>query len=242
MWDRVDKSGPNGCWLWTGPKSAGRAPGYGRVYIGGKGYQAHRLAYEELVGPIPAGLVIDHLCRNPACVNPAHLEPVTNAENIRRGLAIRTHCPQGHEYTPENVRHRANGHRSCKRCHRDEEAVRKRRKPGFLEPPSICEDGMRHYEVISGEMVTCSWMEPPEPFCCWGLYLAKNKHSARAMAVKDPEFHEWVREKRGDGVPPFTGLKVQLTRCDHGHCWGCDPCPTCEAEDKSAWLLDVATS
>lgn len=72
----------DGCWLWTGS----RRGGYGRAKLAGIGsIDAHRLSYEHHVGPIPDGLVIDHLCRNRSCINPAHLEPVTTKENIRRG-------------------------------------------------------------------------------------------------------------------------------------------------------------
>lgn len=70
-----------GCWLWQGTLRAG----YGRVKIGGRLQEAHRASYEHHVGPIPEGLVVDHLCRNRSCINPAHLEPVTEMENIRRG-------------------------------------------------------------------------------------------------------------------------------------------------------------
>ena len=74
----------DGCWLWTG----GRRGGYGRIKLAETGtVDAHRLSYEHHIGPIPDGLVIDHLCRNRSCINPAHLEPVTTAENIRRGEA-----------------------------------------------------------------------------------------------------------------------------------------------------------
>lgn len=93
------------CLVWTGST---RAKGYGAHWHIDRRYASHRWLYERWVGPIPDGLVIDHLCRNPPCCNPAHLEPVTSAENTRRGLtgqywAAKTHCPQGHEYTEENT-------------------------------------------------------------------------------------------------------------------------------------------
>lgn len=103
------------CWNWVGTKYS---TGYGKigmpmangVYVGGhKEVPAHRAMYERYVGPIPKGLDLDHLCRNRACVNPAHLEPVTRSVNLRRGAGVRgidereTHCPQGHEFTPANT-------------------------------------------------------------------------------------------------------------------------------------------
>ena len=113
FWEFVTKT--DTCWLWTGP----RWGGYGRY----RHAQAHRLAYEALVGPIPKGLVIDHLCRVRHCVNPAHMEPVTNVENVMRGLAPsavnarKTHCIHGHEFTPENTRPKPKG-RECRECFR----------------------------------------------------------------------------------------------------------------------------
>lgn len=110
------------CWIWT---AALDPYGYGRFWANGGMVLAHRWAYEHFVGPIPAGLVVDHLCSNPPCVNPAHLDPCTQAENVRRGesgarQAAITQCPRGHEYTPDNtyVIPRT-GSRSCRACAQD---------------------------------------------------------------------------------------------------------------------------
>lgn len=109
----------DGCWQWIGHVSGG---GYGQVALRGVRVAAHRLAYELLVEQVPAGGVLDHLCRNRACINPDHLEPVAQAINVQRGLtgwnnATKTHCPYGHEYTPENT-YVSRGKRFCRECAR----------------------------------------------------------------------------------------------------------------------------
>lgn len=94
----------NGCWLWQGNVDT---KGYGRLWDGAthRTVYAHRYFYVQLGFTIPAGLVLDHLCRVTRCVRPTHLEPVTIAENIRRGIgkSLKSKCANGHDYTPENV-------------------------------------------------------------------------------------------------------------------------------------------
>lgn len=116
---------PNsGCHLWLGALSAG----YGSFERSNskKCIKAHVWAWTRLHGPVPDGFELDHKCRVKSYVNPAHLEPVTHQENTRRGV-FKTHCPQGHELTPDNLRAHKLGHRQCKRCHREKERVRSRR-------------------------------------------------------------------------------------------------------------------
>lgn len=143
FWAKVNKEAPvpeyaphlGPCWFWTGAKS--KVPlgaGYGHFHSGERQVKAHRFAYELLVGPIPEGLELDHLCRVRKCVNPAHLEPVTHAENIRRGYEagaaeghLKSHCVNGHAYMGENVLITGTPpRRVCRSCRR--ETARRLRK------------------------------------------------------------------------------------------------------------------
>lgn len=125
-----------GCWLWqlsTDPS------GYGQIFFEGRILRAHRAAYETWVGPIPDGLVIDHVhergCRHRHCVNPAHLEPVTRTENARRGMSPaqitwRTGvCKRGHRIEGKNARPTSPGHFQCRACY---DAARERRRTEYV--------------------------------------------------------------------------------------------------------------
>lgn len=117
FWEWVDRGAPEECWEWQRSKFK---TGYGAVRFGGKTRIAHRVAYEFAHGPIPDGLHIDHKCRNRACVNPEHLEAVTQAENNRREAeALRKpECRHGHLWTPENTIYMRDGDKLCRECNR----------------------------------------------------------------------------------------------------------------------------
>lgn len=140
-----------GCVIWDGEIAQG---GYGRMWIRGANRRIHRVSYEVHVGQIPSGLVIDHLCRNRRCVNHAHLEPVTPAENMRRSprfaewkrpaektliwdtkvllrMYPRSHCANGHELVPDNIfyrKHRPAGAGYCRKCALQYHAKRRQAK------------------------------------------------------------------------------------------------------------------
>lgn len=129
FWAKVNKT--DTCWLWTAYKSNG---GYGRIKVDGQMVPAHRVAYKLLVGPIPEGMELDHLCRVRHCVNPAHLEPVTHGENTLRSTspaaihAAKTHCVNGHPFDAANTYLRPTGGRACRACNRAAAYAYKARK------------------------------------------------------------------------------------------------------------------
>lgn len=137
FWPKVDKTGE--CWIWTRAQSY---DGYGRLHVRINGKHkwllAHRLAYELVVGPVPAGLVIDHLCRVRACVNPAHMRAVTSRENwfepksqvCAAVNSRKTHCKRGHALSGGNLIERIVSRgtllRVCRECSRDRSRERQR--------------------------------------------------------------------------------------------------------------------
>lgn len=135
----IDVRGSEECWPWRGKTSRG----YGRLVVDGQARQAHRLAYEHFVGPIPVGMDIDHVCHNDSgcvggpcshrrCCNPSHLEPATRAENVMRGESSaaknsrKTYCIRGHAFTPENTLLTSLGRRECRSCRNEREKARGR--------------------------------------------------------------------------------------------------------------------
>lgn len=129
--DRMDKyieAEPNtGCWLWVGRVGPN---GYGMTSVNGKNVNAHRAAYESLVGPVPPGLQLDHLCRVRCCVNPKHLEPVTPKVNSERGAGSTPTCKYGHPRVEHSRLRAAKGDRHCWTCAL-ERATRYRRERRF---------------------------------------------------------------------------------------------------------------
>lgn len=138
LWEKACESS-DGCWIWQGSRNP---VGYGQIRAPGRRgalLAAHRVAYEFVVGLIPAGLTIDHLCRNTSCINPAHMEPVTLRENIRRGAAVQTHCKYGHplDGRMRDKKMRSGWARYCKTClrHRNHRRHAMRVAAEVLVPP-----------------------------------------------------------------------------------------------------------
>jgi hypothetical protein len=120
FWNRVEPDSDH--WIWTGQINN---KGYGLAWWNGKKRPAHVAVWEALIGPIPEGLELDHTCDRTECVNPAHLEVVTHAENMRRSSERQTHCRKaGHPRTAENVYRDPHGNTRCRLCAREADARR----------------------------------------------------------------------------------------------------------------------
>lgn len=175
---------PNICWDWTGYLQRG----YGRIKDNSKQRRAHRWAYEAFVGPISRGLTIDHLCRNRACVNPAHLEVVSAGENVLRGYAPaainarKTHCKYGHRFTVETAkpvkRHGRIVGVCCRICERRE---RRRRRQG-PPPPTI-----RHGTISGYTNYRCRCAK-----CCEVRSASDKEYKSRKREMFMARLREWL--------------------------------------------------
>lgn len=135
FWDKVLVSPESGCWEWTASRYVA---GYGQFAVkcldgAWRPRGAHRWAYEHLVGPVPVELVVDHLCNNPPCCNPSHMQIVTQGQNVLRGESLSaqrarmTHCPRGHELAGDNLALERGRKRVCIACRRARAARRRQR-------------------------------------------------------------------------------------------------------------------
>lgn len=130
FWAFMDRPSPTACWTWGGAATLG----YGRFWLNGRLTLAHRVSYELHRGDIPPGLVIDHICRNRGCVNPAHLQPLTSGQNVLLGAGItatnarKTQCLKGHGLSGENLYVTPRGHRHCIECQRERVRLWRQRK------------------------------------------------------------------------------------------------------------------
>jgi len=122
FWMSVKKGGPEECWIWKKSLDVG---GYGVFWVGDKHMKAHRYSWQLVHGPVDPTLCLDHLCRVRSCVNPAHLEPVTNRINVLRGVSIvakvasSDKCMKGHSLSDDNCRITPKGHRLCRICEKE---------------------------------------------------------------------------------------------------------------------------
>ena len=174
----------HGCLIWQG---ACAKTGYGVAWDGHSARGAHRIVFERSVGAVPAGQVLDHLCRNRRCVNIAHLEPVTPQENVLRGLgpaalnALKTHCPFGHEYSDSNTMVVKKKYRGCKQCYLD--LLAKRRATLLHRGPDGAAICCKRGHPLTADNVYTSGRERPTCKTCFRerarAYAAKKKTSAR---------------------------------------------------------------
>lgn len=183
FWARVEKG--EGCWLWLGSKVGN---GYGYAWWNGRGLRAHRLSWLLTHGSLPSQ-TLDHLCRNRLCVRTDHLEDVSMRENIMRGAGItainarKSHCDNGHAFTPDNTHYRTPNHRCCRTCKRAEDARGREKKmlrgPSVFTPIATGSVWRRRDPHKPGIVIVTrganAFHEKVE-------YQSKHKHTIRAMA------------------------------------------------------------
>jgi hypothetical protein len=197
-----------GCWVW---RRARTRAGYGTLTVDGRTQYAHRIYYEGYVADIPMGFDLDHLCKNPACCNPDHLEPVTHAENMRRSR--RAACKRGHTLSHDNVYVAPDGERQCRECNR----IRGRARVQRLAADLKVERSQRSATPETPTLVQPA--VPPKPFgkcqcgCGADTKIAKKTISAKGIIKGQPMRYlrghagSW-REHGGYAIDPSTGCWI----------------------------------
>jgi HNH endonuclease len=188
-----------GCWTWQRSVTRG---GYGHLRESGRMQYAHRLYYERLRGPIPAGLQLDHLCRNPRCVNPEHLEPVTCQENTLRGNTIaarrkaQSHCIRGHEFTEANTIARGRN-RACRECQRQavRESQRRRRAKQAEARVPYPRKRIKDFPPID------YWVDPSSGCWVWQRYLGLEGYALKRRDGKKIPAHRYYYEMYRGPIP-----------------------------------------
>jgi HNH endonuclease len=191
-----------GCWVWQRMTTA---QGYGHMRVGRTMRYAHRVYYERYCGPIPAGLQLDHLCRNPTCVNPAHLEPVTPRENALRGNTIaarrkaQTHCVRGHPFDEVNTIRRGNG-RACRECQRQAVRESQRRRRARLAASGKTDPYPR--KLIAGFPPVDYWVDPESGCWVWQRHLGREGYALKRRDGKKMPAHRYYYEMYKGPIPP----------------------------------------
>lgn len=192
FWNLVEKT--DGCWLWLGTPDQN---GYGAFHAHGEKWRAHRYSYTIMIGAIPDGLTIDHVCRTRLCVRPDHLEAVSPKTNSQRRSAVITHCPKGHEYTPENTG-RSNGRRFCRICSRLASKLYERRK--YAVPDDVVENKAKTHCPQGHEY-------SPE-----NTYVHRSKRACRTCMTLNMRSFRGHPSNAPIGVP-----NAEKTHCAQGH-------------------------
>jgi HNH endonuclease len=197
-----------GCWVWQRTRSKA---GYGQMYIGGKMVYAHRVYYEGYVADIPPGLVIDHLCRNRACCNPDHLEPVTFAENMRR--TRRPTCKRGHPLHEDNVYVAPDGERQCRECNRIRGRARTQRWAADFKEQRAAQRGRIPTKGLVPPLVPAIPLGKCQCGCGADTKIARKTISAKGIVKGRPMRYlrghagSW-REDGGYAIDPSTGCWI----------------------------------
>jgi hypothetical protein len=197
-----------GCWVWQRAKTTA---GYGTLTFRGKTSYAHRVYYETYVADIPPGLVLDHLCRNPACCNPDHLEPVTFTENMRR--TRRATCKRGHQLSDGNVYIAPDGERQCRDCNRIRARARVRRMAADVKLERSRRMTQTSSPILLEPLVPSIPLGKCQCGCGADTAIAKKSNSAKGIVKGQPMRYlrghagSW-REHGGYAIDPSTGCWI----------------------------------